>query len=170
MVTVRVHTPLLAGLSFQIADQPLKRRLIRIVVFPVAEVGDEELAYLAGRVLSGIAVEALPIAQHIKLHQPDRKQHPLAFLHLPFAGLGDLGLHPLAVQAVLGENQQQPVMQANGLVNLLVQLASSLDVVRREPAAYAFGLQVSMEPLGKLLVLCRIADESRSRTRWAVPP
>jgi len=38
----------LARFGFQIADQPLKRRLIRIVVFPVAEVGDEVLAYLAG--------------------------------------------------------------------------------------------------------------------------
>src|SRR5208337_1106155 len=145
---------------FQVLHQPFKRRAIRIVLLPVAEVGDEVLAYLAGRVLSGIAVEALPIAQRIKSHQPDRKQHPLTFLHLTFASLGNLGPHPLTAHAVLGEDQQQLVMQANGLVDLLVQLAASLDVVGREPAAHALGLQVGMEPLGELPVTSRIADEA----------
>ena len=28
-----------------------------------------------------------------------------------------------------------------------------------EPAANAFGLQVSVDPLGELLILCRVADE-----------
>jgi hypothetical protein len=47
-VTVRAHTPSLAGFCFQILHQPLKRSLVRVVVFPVAKVGDEVLAYLAG--------------------------------------------------------------------------------------------------------------------------
>ena len=51
-------------------------------------------------------------------------------------------------------------MQSNRLVDLLVQLAAALDVVRREPAAHALGLQVGMEPLGKLLVFGRVADEA----------
>ena len=33
--------------------------------------------------VSGVAVEALPIAQRLKSHQPDGKQHPLAFFRLP---------------------------------------------------------------------------------------
>jgi hypothetical protein len=37
--------------------------------------------------------------------------------------------------------------------------------VRRKPAAHAFGLQVGMEPLGKLLVVCRVADEGG----WPTP-
>src|SRR5271157_5738064 len=36
-----VEPPSLAGNCFQILHQPLKRGLIRVVVFPVAEVGDE---------------------------------------------------------------------------------------------------------------------------------
>src|SRR5208283_2688266 len=32
--------------------------------------------------------------------------------------------------------------------------------LRREPAAHAFGLQVGMEPLGKLLVFRRVTDEA----------
>ena len=66
--------------------------------------------------------------------------------------------------------------EANVLVNLLVELAAALDVVRRKlrgpqrapllrslgwkSATYALVLQVSMEPIGKLLVFGRIADEA----------
>src|SRR5271169_95145 len=96
-----IHYPL--STLLQILDEPLEGDAIRVVVLPVAEVGDEVLAYLARRVLAGIAVEALPIAQRLKPHQPDRKQHPLAVFHPAFAGLGNLGVHPFALHAVLGE-------------------------------------------------------------------
>ena len=43
-------------------------------------------------------------------------------------------------------------MQANGVVNLLVDFPPAFNVVRRELAADTFGLQVGMQPLGKLLV------------------
>ena len=92
------------------------------------------------QVLAGFGVETLPIAQRLKPHQPERKQHPLAILHLAFAGLGNFGLHPFAVHAVLGEDEQQLVMQADGFVDLLVQRAASLMSCGREPAAHAFGL------------------------------
>src|SRR5271165_738733 len=151
---------LLARFSFQIAYQPLKRRLVRVMVLPVAEVGDEVLAYLARRIFPRITVEALPIAQRLKPHQPDGKQHPLLFFRLPLARLGDLGVHPLAVHAVLRQNEQQPVMQPNGLVNLFVDLPPALDVVRREPAAHPLGLEIGMQPLSKLLVVGRIANEA----------
>src|SRR5271165_768114 len=54
--------------------------------------------------------------------------------------LGQLGLHPLARHAVLRQDQQQPVMQPNGLVNLLMDLLARLHVVRRKPASHALGL------------------------------
>jgi len=38
------------------------------------------------------------------------------------------------------EDQQQPVMQPNGLIDLFVDLPPALDIVRREPAAHTFGL------------------------------
>src|SRR5664280_594114 len=79
---------------------------------------------------------------------------------LPLARIGNFAFDPVAAHAVLGEDQQQLVMQANGLVDLLVQLAASLHFLGREPAAHALGLQVSMEPFSKLLVLGRIADEA----------
>src|SRR5258708_30851506 len=49
--------------SFQIADQALEGFLIGVVVLPVAEVGNEILANLAGGIFSGVGVEALPVAQ-----------------------------------------------------------------------------------------------------------
>ncbi len=70
--------------------------------------------------------------------------NPLAFFRLPLARLGQLGLHPLARHAVLRQDQQQPVMQPNRLVNLLVDLPPAFDIVRRKPATHAFGLQVGM--------------------------
>src|SRR5271157_5383728 len=151
---------LLAGFGFQVLHQPLKRRLIRVVVLPVAEVGDEVLAYLARRVKAQVGVEQLPILHLLKRRQRDGKQELLVFPLLARTGVGNFGFDPVAAHAGLGEDEQQPVMQANGLVNLLVQLAASLDVVWREPAADAFGLQVGMEPLGKPLVFGGVADEA----------
>jgi hypothetical protein len=52
--------------GFQVADQALEGFLIRVMVLPVAEVRDEILANLAGGVLSGVGVEALPVAQGFK--------------------------------------------------------------------------------------------------------
>src|ERR1019366_4223681 len=54
----------------------------------------------------------------------------------------------------------QPVMQPNGLVDLLMDLLPAMYIVRRKPAAHAFVLQVGMNPLGKLLVVRRVADEA----------
>ncbi len=51
-------------------------------------------------------------------------------------------------------------MQADGRVNLLVELLAGFNVVRGEPAAHAFILQAFVQTVGKLLVLARIADEA----------
>ena len=79
---------------------------------------------------------------------------------LALTRIGNLRPHPIAVHAVLGEDEQQLVMQPDGLIELLMNLAPALDVVRRKPAAHAFVLQIGIEPLGKLLVFGRIADEA----------
>src|SRR5271169_3535129 len=51
-------------------------------------------------------------------------------------------------------------MQADGLVNLLVELLAGFNIVRRKPAAHSFTLQAFVQAVGKLLVLARIADEA----------
>ncbi len=50
------------GLALEIAEEPVEGPFVGIVVLPIAEIGDEVLANLAGRVLARIGVEALPIA------------------------------------------------------------------------------------------------------------
>ena len=64
------------------ADQALERFLIRVVVLPVAEVGDEILANLAGGVFAGIGVEELPVAQGLKGREADGEQHTPLVAHL----------------------------------------------------------------------------------------
>jgi hypothetical protein len=54
----------------QVADQALEGFLIGVVVFPVAEVGDEILANLAGGIFAGVGVKALPVAQGFKRREP----------------------------------------------------------------------------------------------------
>jgi hypothetical protein len=51
-------------------------------------------------------------------------------------------------------------MNADGFVDLLMQLPASLKIVRREPATYTFGLEISIQPVGEFLVLCRVTDET----------
>src|SRR5215469_10147488 len=51
-------------------------------------------------------------------------------------------------------------MQPNRLINLLMNLPPAFDVVRCKPATHTFGLQVSIQPVCKLLVFGRVADEA----------
>src|ERR1035438_3921175 len=106
----------------------------------------------AGRVIPSVSVEQLPFAHRLKWDKANRKQQLLDLPPFPFPGVCDFGLDPLTVHAVLREDEQQLIVQANRLINLLVDFAASLHFLRRKPAAYAPGLQVCMKPLGKLLV------------------
>jgi hypothetical protein len=68
--------------------------------FAVAKVGDEVLAY-RGLNLSGIAVEALPIAQCFKSCESDRKQH----LRLA----GNAGMGPWLISQLQQQKRIQPL-------------------------------------------------------------
>ena len=66
----------------------------------------------------------------------------------------------------LGKNQQQPVVDAKRLVNLLVNLFPAPDVVRSKPATDPLILQVSMEPLCKCLSVTTLSPKRwRARIR-----
>ncbi len=146
--------------GFQVADEALEGFLVGVVVFPVAEVGDEVFADLAGGIFAGVGVEALPVAQGFKGRQADGEKHPSLVAQLALAGLGDFRLHPLALHAVRRQDQQQLVVQADGFVDLLVDFLAALNVVRGKPTAYAFVLQVGVEAVGEGLVFGGVADEA----------
>src|SRR5580704_11326938 len=50
-------------------------------------------------------------------------------------------------------------MDADGSVDLFVELLAPGHVLRREPAADALRLQIGVKALSELLILCREADE-----------
>src|SRR5271156_1674571 len=77
------------------------------------------------------------------------------------ASVCDLGSDPLALNAGWRKNQQQPVMQPDGLIDLFMNLPAACHVVRRKPAADIIHLQISIKPLRKLLIFGRVADEAR---------
>src|SRR3954471_8308525 len=75
-------------------------------------------------------------------------------------GFGHLVLDPVAPDGVLGQDQQHLVAQPDRFVDGIPGLGSNRQVMRREPAAHAFALEVGMEAIGEVLVLARIADEA----------
>jgi hypothetical protein len=50
-----------------------------------------------------------------------------------FASFADFGFDPFAVHAVLGEDEQEFVVEADGFVDLLVDFLAGGDVVGGEP-------------------------------------
>jgi hypothetical protein len=69
-------------------DKALESPLIEVVVFPVAEVGDEVLANLAGGIFAGVGVEALPVAQGFEGREADGEQDSALVAQFALASLG----------------------------------------------------------------------------------
>jgi hypothetical protein len=63
----------------------------------------------------------------------------------PWRAVRDLRLHPLAAHTGVGQSRQEFVVQPDGFVDLLADFLPGLDVVRREPTADAFRLDVGVE-------------------------
>ncbi len=51
-------------------------------------------------------------------------------------------------------------MNANGVVNLFVELLAALDIVRSEPAADTVVLEITMETVSEWLIFGAEADEA----------
>jgi hypothetical protein len=61
---------------------------------------------------------------------------------------------------MLREDQQQLVIEADGLLDPLSDPVAGLHVFRGEPAAHASALQVGVEPLGEVLVFTGITQKA----------
>src|ERR1051326_8877858 len=129
----------------EVPQQPLECYLVGGVILPAAEIRDEVLTDLAGRVLAGIGVEVLPVADLREGYEADREQYAPTFGQFLLACMSNLRLHPFAIHSVVGEDKEQTVVEANCIVNLLVEFPATLNAVRRKPAAHASILQVGME-------------------------
>src|SRR5215468_9148545 len=71
-----------------------------------------------------------------------------------------LCLYPFTIHTRLRKNKQNPFVLADSFVYLLVNLFSTLNIMRREPAAHPFVLKVGIKPVCKFLVLGRVTDET----------
>src|SRR5260370_1320458 len=58
------------------------------------------------------------------------------------------------------EDQQQLIVLGNGLIDAPANLVSNLHIFWGKPAAYAFALQVGIQPVGKLLVTAGMANKA----------
>jgi hypothetical protein len=51
-------------------------------------------------------------------------------------------------------------VDSDGFVDLIMDLLAALDVMGREPATDSFMLEISVEPVGGILVLCCVTNET----------
>src|SRR5260221_3018106 len=122
------------------------------MIFPAGEISNMARLFDVCGPISG-ALDDLFI-------QADGKEH--GALCLAFFGKCFLYLvfDPPTGDRMRREDQQELIVQANGLVDALPELISDLHIFRGKPAAHAFTLQVGIQPVGKVLVAAGIADEA----------
>jgi hypothetical protein len=69
----------LASFRLQVLDEPLKRSLVRVVVFPAAEGGDDVLSYLVGRIDASVGIEQLQLLHVLGRYKRDWERQLLVF-------------------------------------------------------------------------------------------
>lgn len=96
-----------------------------------------------------------------------RPNHPVESERVRFSSAFSLSrtllrlrLHPRALHRLLGKHKQQFIVQPNRFVDLGAEFVTDLQILRRQPHASAFALQLRMQQIGKFLVLAGIADET----------
>jgi hypothetical protein len=143
----------LPGGRLEVAQNAAERLLAGIVVFPSAKIADMPRPPN----VSGPPGTAL----HYGIVQANRKQDRTFLLLLLLEGGLHLLLDPLAKYRVLGQDQQQPFVDVDSVIDALSELVADLHVLCGEPASHAVVLQVGVQALRELLVLRRVADEAR---------
>jgi hypothetical protein len=66
---------------------------------------------------------------------------------------------------VVGEDRKKPVIDADGFIDLFVDLLASRDVVGSEPATKSVRFEVAMEYGSDFLVRGGVADETRRKIK-----
>src|ERR1044071_888921 len=147
-------------LGSQIAEQPVKRLPDSVVLFPVGEVRDEILPHLLRQILTGVGVEASPRFNFLELHDANREQLAPALSNLRLPRPLNLVHHPLALHAALRQDEEQPVVQLNGPLYLLIKLLPTLHLTRRQPHPQLLIPHPRVKPPRELFVPRAVADEA----------
>ena len=82
------------------------------------------------------------------------------FCHLTLTRTADLEFHPRALHAVRTEHEEQFIIDADGVINLLMEFPATLDVMRCKPDAEPCILQAPMEPAAEVFIGTTVADEA----------
>jgi hypothetical protein len=122
------------------------------VILPAREVADMTCASKLGSPRLGSSFNLFIEA--------DRKQHNLISLLFFFEGLLYLIFDPIALDRMLGQDQQQLIAQPDPGIDLVADFAANWHIVWREPAAHPLVLQVGVKALCEVLIFGRVADEA----------
>ena len=142
----------------QITQQPLKRFLVAIVLFPVNEVAD-----MSGSSQSCRPLDRGLIDGGINLNG---KQHCFGQLLLSFEAFffvlsgSYLIFDPRTPNGVFRENNDQFVVATDRLFDPLWKVFPNFEVFRGIPTEHVVVLQISIQAIHKVLILARIADET----------
>jgi hypothetical protein len=96
------------------------------------------------------------------------------FRNLTLASAADLKFHPWALHAVGTQYEEQFVIDPDRLINLFMDFAATLDIVRREPDAEPCVLQALMQAATEGFIGAAVADEAGvelnglAKERWEV--
>ena len=69
----------LARFRLQVLDEPLKRSLVRVIVFPASEGGDDVLSYLVGGIDASVGIEQLQLLHVLGSYKRHWEQQLLVF-------------------------------------------------------------------------------------------
>src|SRR5712691_4309192 len=105
MRTRRLHFCAGLFLGLQISQQALECLAVRVMVLPITEIRDEVFADLARRILAGVSVKVLPSLNALERNQANRKKDSTVFVQFFLARVSNLGFDPLAIHAVIRQNE-----------------------------------------------------------------
>jgi hypothetical protein len=84
----------------------------------------------------------------------------LPALALFFKSCRHLVLNPIALDRMLGQDQQHLVPQPDSFVDPVKYFRADRQIMFSEPAAHPLLLKVGLQARGKLLILHRVTDEA----------
>src|SRR5215831_12816146 len=118
----------------------------------------------------GVANQRWPacLQGHDGVIDPDWKEDDRTLLAFPCQGSFDFLFHPLARHRRLGQDKEQLVIEADGLVNPGAEAVADFHSFRGKPALYPFTPEIGIEAFSKDVVLTRVADEAGVELEWFI--
>src|SRR5262245_57377995 len=110
----------------------------------------------------GIANQRWPtcLQGHHRVVNADWEEDSGALLAFPCQGGFDFLFDPLTCHRRLGQDEEQLVIEADGLVNAGAEVVTDFHIFWGKPAAHALVLEIRIEAFGEGVVFTRIADKT----------